>query len=242
MRNRDFFRPLGTPSHQRNRGLTANCLITKQILLFPTLNSRRVKHELADYENLTGHGAAIPKISRGSSEDLSENLSRQNDSGKRRTYHSVETRSGRAGASGSDPHAQAQRSGRDCPGGAYRPKPSRPATGSTTEEIRDVPSGVRVKGKDGGRWVPGTGIKTKKASQYDWSFKRCGRGSNPRCARWLITLPPCRLRRLSPSGGRRSRVPEPPYSQTRPNHKDWTLFGGAEGARTLDLRRDRPAF
>ncbi len=222
------------------------------------------------------HGAAIPRIFRGSPENLprifressedlprifrgsfresSENLPKisressggmtpgKKDSGKRRTYHSVETRSGRAGASGSDPHAQAQRSGRDCPGGAYRPKPSRPATGSTTEEIRDVPSGVRVKGKDGGRWVPGTGIKTKKASQYDWSFKRCGRGSNPRCARWLITLPPCRLRRLSPSGGRRSRVPEPPYSQTRPNHKDWTLFGGAEGARTLDLRRDRPAF
>ena len=70
MRNRDLFRPLVTPSHQRNRGLTANYLITKKILLFPTLNSRRVKHELADYENLTGHGAAIPKIFRRSSENL----------------------------------------------------------------------------------------------------------------------------------------------------------------------------
>ena len=80
-RNRDLFRPLVTPSHQRNRGLTANYLITKKILLFPTLNSRRVKHELADYENLTGHGAAIPKISRGSSEVLPR-ISRQNDSGE----------------------------------------------------------------------------------------------------------------------------------------------------------------
>ena len=74
MRNGDVFRPLGTPSHQRNRGLTANCLITKKILLLPTLNSRRVKHELADYENLTGHGAAIPKISRESFRGSPENL------------------------------------------------------------------------------------------------------------------------------------------------------------------------
>ena len=44
MRNGDVFRPLGTPSHQRNRGLTANYLITKKILLLPTL--RGFKREM----------------------------------------------------------------------------------------------------------------------------------------------------------------------------------------------------
>ena len=76
----------------------------------------------------------------------------------------------------------------------------------------------------------------------------CGSAEGTRtrgCAAGAFTLPPCRLTAPFPlggGGGRGSDSRRPAKNQKSQSQKELTFLSGAEGTRTLDLRRDRPAF
>ena len=78
-----------------------------------------------------------------------------------------------------------------------------------------------------------------------WLFcLRCGRDSNPRLRRKGLLRSPPAAKAAAPSGGTEVEGSEPATTINENNHPKWDgcFVCGAEGTRTLDLRRDRPAF